>query len=649
MNKDNFKNEEKLEEQLPQEQEEVQELKEYKFSNIASEITFLRTYSKMKSNGDKETWKETITRYFNYLRSRFEDKLDPEILDKAFRFVLEGKVMPSMRLLQYAGEVIDKFEATVYNCSYVDIDSIDSLSEMLYLNLIGVGVGFGLNKICTDKLPIISIQKNMPKIKVVFKDSTEGWVKGYRLCLTLWYAGYDTDIDVSNVRKKGSKIANRGHSAGQESLQCLLDKCRSKILDAQGRKLKPIELYDILCYSSYHVSASGPRRVAAISFSDHDDLEMRNAKKGEFWIDNPQRTVCNNSIRYYTSPTEEEFWADWEALKNSGTGERGIFNISQFLEEDAQCNRRRWPKGSFPGANACGEIKLRSCQFCNLSEIIVRETDTLSDLLEKTQIATLIGTWQSLFIDFDPEMLRPEWRKNCEEERLLGVSLTGVLDNELFQNEDISSILELLKKKAIEVNLEESKRLGINQSAAITCCKPSGTVSLVMNTASGIHARFAKYYIRRIRFSKFDQMLKKMEGLGIPIYEAPENSDQSYIEIPIKAPEGSITINELSAIEQMEIWKKFKMHYTEHNPSFTCQVEDKEWDLLGEWVYNNLNQIVGVSFLPKAHLYLAAPIEEINKDRFKAMFEKYNNIDISSLYSNEDAFDLLIGCDKSTY
>jgi ribonucleoside-diphosphate reductase alpha chain len=471
-------------------------------------------------------------------------------------------------------------------------------------------------------------------------DSKEGWADALVLGLETWFSGKDIKFDYSEVRPNGSKLKTMGgKSSGPEPLMDLLNFTREKVLKKQGRRLSTLDTHDIICKIGQVVVAGGVRRSALISLSDLDDPAMRDAKKGQFYVNEPQRSMANNSVVYNEKPSAADFLDEWLALMKSGSGERGIFNRGAL---EKQLPERRWKvfadKVDSSGTNPCGEIVLRSKQFCNLSEVVARSEDTKKDLLRKVRLAAILGTYQSSLTNFG--YLSKEWKKNCQEECLLGVSITGQWDSEEARKEEN---LRLLKKEAVKINKQYAKRFGINPSTAVTCVKPSGTVSQLVDASSGMHPRFAKYYIRRVRISSTDSLFHMLKDQGVPFHpevgQSIKDANTYVLEFPVKAPEGAVVSADINSMEQLNYWKKLKQNYTEHNPSVTINVAEDEWISTAHWLYKNWEIIGGLSFLPRSnHVYQLAPYEEIDEQRYKELSKRFTDIDFSKIvtYEGED-------------
>jgi len=623
--------------------EKVRELagesKKY-FRNDLAEFIYYRTYSRwIDQEGRRETWIETVRRYVDFMKDNLGNRLTDKEYDEIQNAILNQEVVPSMRLMWGAGRAVEKTNVCAYNCSYIAPSKLGDFAEIMYLSMCGTGVGFSVESQTVQQLPIIKHQTGKSLKIHVIDDSKEGWGDALTMGLKAWYAGGDIKFDYSKIRPAGSRLnVMGGQSSGPDPLRALIDFARTKILSRQGKRLSNIDVHDIICKIGEVVVMGGVRRSALISLSDLDDKEMRHAKEGQFYLFEPQRQMANNSAVYNHKPTTAEFMEEWLALAKSGTGERGIFNRAGLKH---QLPERRWKvfKKHFQtsGTNPCGEIILRSKQFCNLSEVICRAEDTKETLTRKVRIATILGTYQSALTNFP--YLSKEWKQNCEEERLLGVSLTGQWDCPLVRN---AEVLKSLNEKAIIVNRKYAKRFGINASTCISCVKPSGTVSQLVDAASGMHPRHAKYYIRRVRISATDSLFHMLRDQKFPYYPEvgqPANNASTYVlEFPVKAPKRAITKDKISALDQLEHWKIVKENYTEHNPSVTVSVGDDEWIDAANWLYKNWEMLGGLSFLPRTdHSYALAPYEEINEDRYNEMVAKLPRVDFSQILLYEKA------------
>ncbi|MEM4625445.1 MAG: ATP cone domain-containing protein [Candidatus Pacearchaeota archaeon] len=623
--------------------EDVRELflksSEYFKDNPLGEFIYYRTYSRwLEDKGRRETWIETVDRYMNFMKDNLESRLSEDTYEEIRDGILNHRVMPSMRLLWSAGKAAESSNVAAYNCSYTTITNIKDFSEVLYILMCGTGVGFSVENQFIQQLPIIQKQKGIKLPTHVVEDSKEGWAKAFNTGLEAWFSGHDIDFDYSKLRPAGARLKTMGgRSSGPEALRILMDYSREKILSSQGKRLNSLAIHDLLCKVGEIVVVGGVRRSAEISHSDLDDLLMRSAKVGNFFLTHPERMMANNSAVYEHKPTAKEFMAEWLALAESGTGERGIFNRGSLRYTLPE--RRLKVIGdeiNSMGTNPCGEILLKSKQFCNLTEVVARKDDTLESLLKKVELATILGTYQATLVNFP--YLSSKWKDNCEQEALLGVSITGILDSPLLRDPDI---LNKLREHAVEVNKHYSKILGINPSTCITCVKPSGTVSKLVNSSPGVHPRWSEYYIQNIRISSSDPlffMLKDQKYPYFPEIGQSMGSATTYvIPFPVKSPHGAILRKDLSAIDQLENWKRMKVNYTEHNPSVSIYIGEDEWLDAGQWVYNNWNIIGGLAFFPKDdHVYPLAPFEEVTKEKYYEVRDKLPKIDFSQLMFYEE-------------
>lgn len=613
------------------------ESKKY-FRNPLSEFVYYRSYAKwIEEEGRRETWVETIDRYINFMRKQIGDKLKENEYKEVREAILKQESMPSMRLLQFAGPAAEKTNVCAYNCSFVAPSRFEDFGEIVYISMCGTGVGFSVESKNIQSLPQIKVQTGKKLPTFVVPDTKEGWADALVFGMKTWFDGNDVEFDFSLLRPAGARLKTMGgKSSGPKPLIDLLGFTRERVLRRQGRHLRNIDAHDIICKIGECVVSGGVRRSALISLSDLDDSEMREAKSGQFWVNEGQRMLANNSAVYNTKPTETEFLKEWIALMQSGTGERGIFNRESLYKT---LPKRRIAKSSGyigeMGTNPCGEIILRSRQFCNLSEVVARAEDTEEDLLRKVRIATILGTYQSTLTKFG--YLSKEWRENCEEERLLGVSVTGQWDSKLARD---PLMLRKLREEAIRVNKIYAKRFGISESTCITAVKPSGTVSQTVDCASGMHPRHAPYYIRRIRISATDALFKMMKDQGVPYHaEVGQNAEDAntyVLEFPMKAPEDAICKDDISAIDQLEHWKVVKVNYTEHNPSVTISVGENEWIQVAHWLYQNWDIVGGLSFLPRSnHVYQLAPYEAIDEKTYKELTSKMPDFDFSKIVTYE--------------
>ena len=618
----------------------AEESKKY-FSNPLSEFVYYRSYSKwIEAEGRRETWIETVGRYMVFMKEKLGKKLSEKEYEEIQQAILKQEVMPSMRLMWSAGNAVKKTNVVAYNCSYIAISKLKDFSEVMYLLMCGAGVGFSVEQQTVQKLPQIKRQIGGKIGYYVIEDSKEGWADALYFGLKNWVNGKDVSFDYSKLRPMGARLKTMGgKSSGPDPLRKALDFARERILAKQGRRLTSLDVHDILCKIGEVVVMGGVRRSALLSLSDLDDEDVRDAKKGMFYLTDPQRSMANNSVAYTEKPTASQFLDEWLALAKSGSGERGIFNRGGLKY---QIPERRWKKMGnkwlTAGCNPCGEINLRSKGFCNLSEVIARPDDTEKTLSNKIRLAAILGTFQSTLTDFP--YISEEWKKNCEEERLLGVSITGQWDCPAVGNKNT---LKKLRDEAVSVNKVYAKKFGVSQSLAVTCVKPSGTVSQLVDASSGLHPRYSPYYIRRVRISATDSLFKMLKDQKMPYYPEVGQSygdATSYIfEFPIKAPKSSVYSKDLTAIEQLERWKLVKENYTEHNPSVTISIGKNEWIEAANWVYSNWDMVGGLSFLPREdYVYPMAPYEEITKEIYDEMIKKMPEIDFSQilLYEKDD-------------
>jgi len=624
----------------------AEESSKYFEGNPLGEFVYLRTYARwIPEENRRETWIETVDRYVNFMRENLGDKLTEEEYTEVREAVLKQEAMPSMRLLQFAGAPARRCNAVAYNCSFIAPTKIEDFGEVLYLSASGCGVGFAAESRNIEQLPQIKEQTGVVLKAHTVEDSKEGWADALVQGMKTWYDGKHVQFDYSKVRPAGTRLKTMGGKAsGPEPLRSLIDFTRSKILARQNRRLRNIDAHDILCKIGEAIVSGGVRRSAMISLSDLDDEEMRHAKDGAFYNTEPQRMLANNSAVYEVKPSSEEFVEEWMALMKGKTGERGIFNRGGLMTQIPKRRIGLWEKQDLVqngkivgpvGTNPCGEIILQSKQFCNLSEVIARRTDTLATLKKKLRIAAILGTYQSSLTDF--KHLSKEWTQNCETERLLGVSVTGQWDSPEARKPEV---LRVLRDEAVAVNKKYAKRFGIPASTAVTAVKPSGTVSQTVNCASGMHPRHSEYYIRRIRITATDSLFKMLKDQGIPhhpeVGQTEENANTYVLDFPVKSPKSSVYNNDLSAIEQLEYWKNVKENYTEHNPSVTISIGDDEWVCVANWLYEHWNMLGGLSFLPRQnHAYRLAPYEAITKEQYEKLSKRFENIDYSKLVTYE--------------
>ena len=570
----------------------------------------------LENEGRRESWGETVSRYINNVVAHH---VDPATKSEVEEAILNLEVMPSMRAMMTAGPALERDNTAGYNCSYLAVDDPKSFDEAMFILLCGTGVGFSVERQFISKLPEVP-ELFYSDTTVVVKDSKEGWAKGFRQVLALLWAGEIPQWDVSRIRPAGARLKTfGGRASGPAPLVDLFNFAITTFKNAQGRRLSSIECHDLMCKIGEVVVVGGVRRSAMISLSNLSDDRMRHAKSGQWWDTASHRALANNSVCYTEKPDSETFMREWLALVESKSGERGVFNRKASQNQAAKYGRRD-PNHEF-GTNPCSEIILRPYQFCNLTEVVIRATDTLEDLERKVRCATILGTIQSAFTKFP--YLRKVWQRNTEEERLLGVSLTGIMDNPLMTtaNKGLEKTLEKLRELSVSTNHLWAGRLGIPASTAITCVKPSGTVSQLVDSASGIHARHSKYYIRTVRGDNKDPLTKFMADQGVPNEPDVMKPDATTVfSFPVKAPHKSVTRNDLSAIEQLETWLVYQRSWCEHKPSITCTVRDDEWMSVGAFVYEHFDEMSGVSFLPHSdHTYQQAPYQEVGKHDYNML------------------------------
>jgi len=569
----------------------------------------------------RETWNETVDRWWNYMTGRFPVLSErPDVKDA----ILNLEVVPSMRTIMTAGEALDRNHIAAYNCSFLAVDDPKAFDEALMVLMCGTGVGFSVERQFISKLPEIPSELVETDEVVVVGDSKEGWAKAFRQIISRLYAGEIPKWDTSKVRPAGARLKTfGGRASGAEPLENLFKFAVNTFKKAAGRKLNSLECHDIMCQVAAAVVVGGVRRSAMISLSNLSDDRMRHAKMGNWWNDQVNRSYANNSIAFTDKPDMGSFLREWSALYESKSGERGIFNREAAQAKAESIGRES--RSDF-GTNPCGEISLRSRQFCNLSEVVIRETDGVGELEKKTEIATIIGTIQSALVDF--KYLSPKWKKNSEEERLLGVSLTGIFDHKImsgqgeYEKSVLGGTLEKLRDITRDVNKEWAEKLGINPSKAITTVKPSGTVSQLVNSGSGIHPRYAKHYIRRVRADVKDPLATWMQEKGVPCEVDVYNPQNLVFEFPMASASNSLTRHDIGAIEHLELWLTYRNHWTDHNPSVTIYVGEDEWADVGAWVWKHWDEVCGVSFLPREddnHSYAQAPYEEITEQQYKEL------------------------------
>tara|TARA_B100001989_G_scaffold219445_1_gene171401 strand:+ start:769 stop:2676 length:1908 start_codon:yes stop_codon:yes gene_type:complete len=577
----------------------------------------------LDDEGRRETWSETVTRYVDYMTEKVG--LDEDDSNDIWVAIHNLDVMPSMRALMTAGAALDRDNTAGYNCSYLPVDDIKAFDEAMYILLCGTGVGFSVERQYVDKLPEIPEVLTNSQTTIVVRDSKEGWARAFRMLIALLYAGEIPSYDVSMVRPAGARLKTfGGRASGPAPLVDLFKFTINMFKEAKGRKLSSYDCHSIMCKVGEIVVVGGVRRSAMISLSNLSDIRMRHAKTGQWWETAPHMALSNNSVVYTDKPDSETFLREWTSLVESKSGERGIFNRVSAKKQAAK-NGRRDPDYDF-GTNPCSEIILRPHQFCNLTEVVIKDGDRDEDIEKKIRIATILGTAQATLTDFP--YLRKVWKNNTEEERLLGVSLTGIMDN-IHTNcnlVDMDKRLPRFKQVAIDTNYKYAKKFGIQQSTAITCVKPSGTVSQLCDSASGIHARHSKYYIRTVRGDNKDPLTKFMIDQGVPSEPCVMKPDTTTVfSFPMKSPKGSRIRNDLSAIDQLNIWLIYQEHWCEHKPSITVTVKESEWLDVGAFVFKHFDKMSGVSFLPHSdHVYQQAPYQECTKDEYNDMLSKMN-------------------------
>ena len=572
----------------------------------------------------RETWEETVDRYISFFGSK-APQIPGEVFEECRQAILNLEVMPSMRALMTAGKALEKDNIAGFNCSYLAVDHPRAFDEMMYILMCGTGVGFSVERQYIAHLPEVSEEFHATDTVIGVADSKVGWASSFRELISLLYAGKVPKWDLSAIRPSGAPLKTfGGRASGPAPLEDLFRFCVEVFRGAKGRRLNSLECHDICCKIADIVVVGGVRRSALISLSNLSDDRIRRCKQGEWWMTAPHRALSNNSASYTEKPDFEAFLNEWQEMYKSKAGERGLFSRVASQKQAAKNGRRDATKEF--GTNPCSEIILRPAQLCNLSEVVVRPDDTPESLMRKVRIATILGTLQATLTNF--RYVRSIWRKNTEEERLLGVSLTGIMDNVLLSGrgnkEDLKSLLERMKLCSVEVNKEYAEMLGINQSTAITCIKPSGTVSQLVDSASGIHPRYSSYYIRRVRADSTDPLCDILKDAGVP-WEADVMSKNALVfSFPKKAPEDAVVASEMSAKEQLELWEIYQDHWCEHKPSMTCYYRDTEFLEIGQWVYNKFDKISGISFLPYSdHVYKQAPYEPITKGEYEATAKNF--------------------------
>jgi ribonucleoside-diphosphate reductase alpha chain len=592
----------------------------------------------------RETWAETVSRFMNFMKDHlvlnYGYSPNAKIFDEVKEAILSHKVMPSMRALMTAGSALERDHIAAYNCSFIAVDSPRAFDEAMYILMNGTGVGFSVESKYVELLPVISESFHPTETTIVVEDSKLGWAKALKELIALLYQGQIPNWDLSKIRPAGARLKTfGGRASGPGPLNALFVFVTDTFRNAAGRRLKSIEAHDIMCKVGEVVVVGGVRRSALISLSNLDDFEMAKAKSGSWWEQNGQRSLANNSAVYNSKPNTAQFLREWRNLYESKSGERGIYNIDSVKKHVESFGRR--DASLVAGTNPCGEIILRPNEFCNLTEIVISAEDNRDDLLDKVRIATILGTWQSTLTDF--KYIRKSWRDNCEEERLLGVSLTGIYGNKITSTpgKPLEQLLTDMRIEAVRVNDHEAKKLNINPSASITCVKPSGTVSQLVGVSSGIHPWYSEYYLRSVRGSNNDPLTQFLKDAGVPNEPdvmKPEETTVFYF--PQKAPKNATVTKDLTAIDHLEMWKIYRTYWTEHNPSVTINVHEDEWLRVGAWVFDNFDSIGGVSFLPASeHTYKQAPYQEVTKEQYEEwVLKSPSDIqwDILSLYEKED-------------
>jgi ribonucleoside-diphosphate reductase alpha chain len=584
----------------------------------------------LEDKGRRETWVETVDRYMTFMKNHLVNNFEYDENDIKFAQIKDAivnhKVMPSMRAMMTAGPALERDNIAAYNCSFIAVDSLRAFDEAMYILMNGTGVGFSVEQKYVAQLPIIADEFFPTNTTVIVEDSKLGWAKAYKELIGLLVMGQIPNWDMSKVRPAGARLKTfGGRASGPKPLSDLFKFTVEQFKIAAGRRLKPIEAHDIMCKIGEVVVVGGVRRSALISLSNLDDFEMAKAKSGQWWETEGQRALANNSAVYNMKPNTAQFLREWRNLYESKSGERGIYNMDSVRKHIDKFARRDSSKVA--GTNPCGEILLRANQFCNLTEVVIDAQDTEETLAEKIRLASILGTWQSTLTNF--KYIRKIWKDNSEEERLLGVSLTGIFGNPITgtNHSALPQILTNLRQIAVETNVVEAEKLGIQQSTAVTTVKPSGTVSQLTGVSSGIHPWYSEYYIRSVRADNKDPLTLFLKDFGIPNEPDVMKPDATTVfYFPIKAPDGATVTKDLSAIDHLEMWKAYREFWTEHNPSVTINIAEEEWLEVGAWVYKNFDSIGGVSFLPLSeHSYKQAPYQEITKEEYEVALSKMPN------------------------
>ena len=619
--------------------------------SLYQDFIHLSRYSRwVPELGRRETWEETVGRYFDFFEDHLKEtcnyKVKKEEREELENAVINLEIMPSMRALMTAGTALERENVAGYNCSFVAMNNLKSFDEILYVLMCGTGVGFSVERDFVNKLPTLAEEFSDSHTTIVVQDSKLGWAKAYRELVSLLVNGQVPKWDLSKVRPAGARLKTfGGRASGPEPLEDLFRFTVDSFSKAAGRKLNSIEVHDIVCKIAEIVVVGGVRRSALISLSSLTDERMRDAKTGQWWDANPQRALANNSVAYKERPEIGTFMDEWVSLYKSKSGERGMFNRKAAVDQVASVQELRGddhvgrnPNYEF-GTNPCSEIILRDKEFCNLSEVVIRVDDDKESLMRKVRLASILGTWQSTLTNF--KYLSSVWKKNCEEERLLGVSLTGIMDCPLTNGETLglAELLTDLRVEAVDVNKQFAEKIGINQSASVTCVKPSGTVSQLVDAASGIHARHSPYYIRTVRADIKDPLCKFMIDKGFPAEPCVMKPDHTMVfSFPIKSPENATCRSDMTAMEQLEMWLTYQNYWCEHKPSVTITVKEDEWMDVGAWVWKHFDQVSGISFLPHSdHSYRQAPYQDCDEETYiNLLSEMPVGVDWSELASYEE-------------
>jgi ribonucleoside-diphosphate reductase alpha chain len=601
----------------------------------------------MESESRRETWEETVDRYFNFMLGHLKQKHnytpEPTLVSELKEAIFNRNVMPSMRAVMTAGAALERDNVAGYNCSFLPVDSPRSFDEAMYILMCGTGVGFSVEYAYINKLPSVPDTLEKSDTIIIVEDSKAGWAKAYRELLAMLWAGQIPAIDISRLRPAGARLKTMGgRSSGPQPLVNLFDFTIKIFKGAVGRHLKPIECHDLMCKIGEVVVVGGVRRSAMISLSNINDIEMAQAKSGQWWENNSQRALSNNSVAYKRKPDMAQFISEWKSLYDSKSGERGIYNVAAAQKQAARYGRRD-PEIHY-GTNPCSEIILRPYQFCNLSEVVIREEDDMTSVAKKVELASILGTWQATLTDF--KYIRKIWKDNTEEERLLGVSLTGQFGNKFFSGQSgmdkLAMALDELRLHAVHINKQEAGKIGIPASAAVTCVKPSGTVSQLVGVSSGMHPWHSDYYVRTVRGDKKDPLTQFLTDSKIPAEDDfMKPTDTTVFSFPIKAPKNAILRKDLTAIDHLNVWLTYQRHWCEHKPSITVSVKEDEWMAVGAWVYEHFDEVSGISFLPYSdHTYKQAPYQDITKQEYEEWVSKMPkeiNWEALSLYELEDS------------